>query len=239
MKTKMIKAVSVACLLGLGAATSAIAIPIQPTLMLSSDGGANWTTAGSATPGGLNYNGFVGSWSIGVSWLTISSPAELDLLSVSASSRNAGSLMIRFFETGLTVDTVNGFFKNTSSGTVANRANLSMNTYVDPNNGGFSTIPGTAALLTSQTFFGGFSDTANSSYAPLPAGTFSLMVEATIRLRGAGGTTTFSQSLVDPPTQGNDVPDGGSTLSLLGAALVGLGLVSRSRKAAVCQPVQC
>jgi hypothetical protein len=54
------------------------------------------------------------------------------------------------------------------------------------------------------------------------------MVEATIRLRGAGGTTTFSQSLVDPLPQ---VPDGGSTLALLGAALVGFGWFSRSRAA--------
>jgi hypothetical protein len=54
------------------------------------------------------------------------------------------------------------------------------------------------------------------------------MVEATIRLRGAGGTTTFSQSLIDPPTE---VPDNGSTLGLFGTVLVALGLFARSRKA--------
>jgi hypothetical protein len=137
-------------------------------------------------------------------------------------------LTIRFFETDLTVDSVLGFFKNQAAGVVANYGSLSLNTYIDPANNGFLTMPGTSVLLTGQTLFGGFDETVNSSYAPLPSEPFSLMVEATIRLRGAGGTTTFSQSLVDPLPQ---VPDGGSTLALLGAALVGFGWFSRSRAA--------
>jgi hypothetical protein len=152
----------------------------------------------------------------------------VDLLDVTAISRNAGSLTLRFFETGLTLDTINGFFKNQADGLVADSAALILNTYIDPSNNGFLTMPGTAVQLTGQTLFGQFDETVNSPYAPLPSDQFSLMVEATILLRGAGGATDFSQSLVDPPAQ---VPDGGSTLALLGAALVGFGWFSRSRKA--------
>jgi hypothetical protein len=199
-----------------------------PTWMLSGDGGANWTTAVGSADGSISYSGFVGSWSLSVNGSTILSPAQLDLLDVEARTRSAGSLTIRFFETDLTVDSVLGFFKNQAAGVVANYGSLSLNTYIDPANNGFLTMPGTSVLLTGQTLFGGFDETVNSSYAPLPSEPFSLMVEATIRLRGAGGTTTFSQSLVDPLPQ---VPDGGSTLALLGAALVGFGWFSRSRAA--------
>jgi hypothetical protein len=211
----------------IASSTSAFAIP---TLMLSSDGGANWTTAVGSADGALSYSGFVGSWSVSVNGSTILSPAEVDLLDVTARTRNAGSLTLRFFETDLTVDSVLGFFKNLTAGVVANYGSLTLNTYIDPANNGFSTMPGTAVQLTSQTLFGGFDQTVNSSYAPLPAEAFSLMVEATIRLRGAGGTTTFSQSLVDPLPEVNPVIDGGSTLSLLGAALVGFSCFARSRK---------
>lgn len=207
--------------------TSAFAVP---TLMLSSDGGSSWTTTIGSADGALSYVGFVGSWSVSVNGSTILSPAEMDLLDVTARTRSAGSLTLRFFETDLTVDSVSGFFKNQAAGIVANYGSLSLNTYIDPANNGFLTIPGTSVLLTGQTLFGAFDETVNSSYAPLPSQPFSLMVEATIRLRGAGGTTTFSQSLVDPLPQ---VPDGGSTMALLGAVLVGFGWFSRSRKMSV------
>ena len=210
------------------AIASSMPASATPTLMLSSDGGVNWTTAAGSADGALSYSGFVGSWSVSVNGSTILSPAEVDLLNVTALTRSAGSLTIRFFETGLTVDSVNGYFKNLAAGIVADYGSLALNTYIDTANNGFSTIPGTSVLLTSQTVFGGFDETVNSSYAPLPSEAFSLMVEATIRLRGAGGTTTFSQSLVDPIAE---VPDGGSTLALLGAALVGFGCFSRARKA--------
>ncbi len=216
--------VAVAAVLSLAASAQAV-----PTLMLSTDGGVNWTAAVGSGDGSLNYVGFVGSWSISVSGSTVLSPAEIDLWTVQSRSRNAGILTLRFFETDLTVDSINGYFKNQAACTVPNFGSLGMKTYIDPANNGFSSMPGTAVQLTSQTFFGGFDDTVNSTYAPLPSQPFSLMVEATIRLRGAGGTTTFSQSLVDPPTDG--VPDTGSTVAFLGAALVGLGLFSRSRKA--------
>lgn len=225
MGKRTLKAVVVATALAFGGLYSAKAVP---TVMLSSDGGLNWTTVVSTTPGSLLYSGFVGTWSVNVSGSTLLSPAELNLLDVTAITRNAGSLTVRFFETDLTLDSINGFFKNQAAGTVANRGSLSMNTYIDTSNGGFSTIPGTAVQLTGQTFFGAFDEMANSAYSPLPTAPFSLMVEATIMLRGSGGMTYFSQSLVDPPP--NSVPDGGSALALLGSALAGLGFFSRSRK---------
>lgn len=209
---------------------SGLSAQAVPTLMLSSDGGANWTTV-VGSDGVVSYGGAVGSWSVSVSGSTILSPAQLDLLDVTARARSAGTLTLRFFETDLTLDTINGFFKNQADGTVANFGSLALKTYIDPSNNGFSTMPGTAVQLTGQSLFGQFDETVNSPYAPLPSEAFSLMVEATIRLRGFGGTTTFSQSLVDPPPA---VPDGGSTLALLGAALVGVGLLSFSR-GKVCQ----
>jgi hypothetical protein len=215
--------VAVATVLSLAASAQAV-----PTLMLSTDGGVNWTTAVGSADGSIDYVGFVGSWSISVSGSTVLSPAEIDLWNVQSRTRNAGILTLRFFETDLTVDTINGYFKNLAAGTVANFGSLGMKTYIDPANNSFSSMPGSAVQLTSQTFFGGFDESVASSYAPLPTEPFSLMVEATIRLRGAGGTTTFSQSLVDPPAE---VPDNGSTLGLFGAVLVALGLFARSRKA--------
>lgn len=189
-----------------------------PTLLLSDDSGTSWTVG--STDGAYNY---IGGWSLSVK----GSKTLSDLLDVTAISRSPGSLTLRFFETGLTLDSINGIFKNQAGGLVADSAALVLNTYIDPSNNGFLTMPSTAVQLTGQTLFGYFDETVISQYVLLPSDQFSLMLEATILLRGAGGATDFSQTLRAP----THVPDGGSTLALLGAALVGFGWFSRSRKA--------
>jgi len=102
---------------------------------------------------------------------------------------------------------------------------LAVNTYVnaaDPFN--------TGDLLTSQgNFLAGLlkSEAVNTSYG-IPAGPFSMMFEATISQRIGGGIVTFKSSLVDP--QGtNGVPDGGTTLLLLGLGLAALVIIKRAR----------
>lgn len=218
-----VKSASAILSLVIASSTSSFAIP---TLLLSSDGGMNWSTAVGSADGGLSYSGFIGgSWSVTVNASTALSPGDPNLLDVVAISRNPGRLILRFFETGLTLDAVNSLAKMQANGRVTDSAALVLNTYIDPSNQGFLTIPGTAVRWTGQTVFGQFEETVNSPYTPRPTDQFSLMVEATIILRGTGGATTFSQSLVAPA----DAPDGGSTLALLGAALVGIGCLSRSR----------
>jgi len=79
----------------------------------------------------------------------------------------------------------------------------------------------TGTLITTQGPFTGpaFSDLAS---APVSFGApYSLSGIAVIR-HTSGGTTSFDMS--------TSVPDGGTTVLLLGAGLMGLTLVSRSRK---------
>ena len=219
MRTRIFKSLVVASAVALGGFSSAYAIP---TIMVSTDNGANWTTYDSSSP-------ILGSWRLNATAFStagLSGQApELGFSAFNATSRLPGVLMVRLYDTGFQWGDTTGYYLSQIDGSVAGGSRLAVNTYVnaaDPFN--------TGDLLTSQgNFLAGLlkSEAVNTSYG-IPAGPFSMMFEATISQRIGGGIVTFKSSLVDP--QGtNGVPDGGTTLLLLGLGLAALVIIKRAR----------
>jgi len=226
MKTTIFKSLGIASAVALVGLTSAKAIP---TVMVSTDQGANWTTLGSSST-------VVGSWRINAAAFSTVGLAgqapELGFSSFNATSRLPGVLMVRLYDTGFQWGDTTGYYLSQIDGSVAGGSRLAVNTYVNRANDSFS--PGD--LLTSQgNFLAGAlkSEAVNTSYG-IPTGPFAMMFEATISQRVGGGIVTFKSTLVDPPGTGdqgdpNRVPDGGTTLLLLGLGLASLGIIKRVR----------
>jgi len=196
----------------------AIAAQAVPTVIYSIDGGNTWV---------VPVNDRVGSWRVTASaFSTVGVEGqlpEIGFTSFEATSRLPGTLMVRLYDTGFDWAEENGYFLSEIEGLVSGGSRVSVKTYVDPDNGGFGTKAFSADLLTSQGnfFAGSLTDlTINSTYG-IPSETFSMMFEATITQRIGGGRVSFSSSLIDPPTS---VPDGGSTLVLIGLSFVALSL---------------
>ncbi len=224
MKTKTFKAVVAASVVAFGAFSPAYAVP---TVMFSADQGTTWATLSGSSMR-------LGSWRINAAAFSTAGldgqVPELGFTSFDATSRLAGNLMVRLYDTGFQWGDQTGYFLSQVDGSVAGGSRLSVKTFVDTDNDPFTTRVYSGDLLTSQgNFFAGAlnSDAANTTHG-IPQGQFSMMFEATISQRVGGGIVTFSSSLVDPPTT-NDIPDGGATLVLLGLGLASLGLISRNR----------
>jgi hypothetical protein len=171
--------------------------------------------------GAVTFIGSLGNFYLNVS-TGISKPllgsAErpfLELSSVDVSGL-PGTLTILFSDTSFTP--IDGALA-ASIGGVSWGGNIVYSTYADASNALF----GTSLLLTSQSYEGAFSGTNFSSLAVGP--TFSLTQKLVINHPGWFLTSSFDAEL-------KAVPDGGSTVSLLGAVLVGLeGLRRRFRGA--------
>jgi hypothetical protein len=194
-----------------------------PTLWLTDGTAANSfkIADGSALdanplPNVVTYIGSVGSiWSVNVSTGIIGGTAAqptLDFSSVDMSI-GAGTLYAYFSADGF--GPTIGSLSSAVGGTTTN-GDVTFRTAVNAANVLF-----TGTLITTQGPFTGpaFSDLAS---APVSFGApYSLSGIAVIR-HTSGGTTSFDMS--------TSVPDGGTTVLLLGAGLMGLTLVSRSRK---------
>ena len=218
VKTRIFKAVVVACAVALGGLYSAKAIP---TVMFSANQGATWATFSGSSM-------IVGSWRINATAFSTAGlngqVPELGFTSFSATSRLPGNLLVRLYDTGFQWGDQTGYYLSQLDGSVAGGSRLSVKTYVDAANDSFDTAAFSADLLTSQgNFFAGAldSDAVNNTYG-IPQGPFSMMFQATITQRLGGGRVTFSSSLIDP-----SVPDGGATVVLLGLGLVSLGIIKR------------
>jgi hypothetical protein len=192
-----------------------------PTLRLS-DGITTVTVADgafndmTAAVGAVTFSGAIGVWTVNVS-TGASDPAlgtptspSMDINSLDISG-GAGTLTIWFSD---------DFFGPTSSGvsasiggTINNKpgSSLTYKTYAD----GSNTLFAETLLLTSQSFTSGaFSGDASGGLPsdPYPA-PYSLTQKLVITHAGAGATS-FDATLM--------VPDGGSTVALLGFALLGI-----------------
>jgi len=217
MKTKILKTIIIAsAVAGIGL-TAANAIP---TVVVSTDQGANWTTLGSSST-------VVGSWRISATAFSSVGLAgqapELGFSTFNATSRLPGILMVRLYDTGFQWGDTTGYYLSQIDGSVAGGSRLAVNTYVNAANDPFT--PGD--LLTAQgNFFAGAlkSEASNTTYG-IPAGPFAMMFEATISQRVGGGIVTFKSTLVDPTRE--TVPEGGTTVLLLGVGLVSLVIIKR------------
>ena len=191
-----------------------------PTLMIS-DGTTTYTIADGAvgdangSTDAVTFIGTVGVWTVNVTTGIVSGTNQLptlDLNSVDMSS-GAGTLYIYFSADGFGPSSggVTASVGGTTSGTTSFKTAYSA-----------SDLLFRGSLLTGQTFTGpAFSGTAGSAIAV--EGLYSLTELAVITHTGSG-TTSFDMTV--------SVPDSGTTVMLLGAALTALGLFARSRKQA-------
>ena len=206
--------------LGLSGAAQAV-----PTMKIS-DGITTLTIAdgsGSDSNGAaglVTWIGTIGVWTINVN-TGVTKPAYgdaenpyMDLNFVNGSSSSAGTLTIWFSETDFTK---NGTAFAVIGGTAAGM--VSYETYYDSANALF----GNSGALTNQSFGpGGFTGAATGGPVMDP-NVYSLTQKITIT-HGQQGVSSGDAELT--------VPDSGSTIALLGAALATLGLISRRRKVA-------
>ena len=178
--------------------------------------------AGDANPvaGAVTFIGSIGSFSINNVTTGLSKPVLgsatlpfLDLNSVDVSG-SAGTLTISFSDNffGLTPGDVTANIGGTTGGTV------SYSTFADASN----LLFGKSTPLTSQGPFGGpaFSGTSFADLGLLSP--FSLTQEVVITHASGVRATSFNAEL-----KAQGVPDGGSTVGLLGLALVGLESLRR------------
>jgi hypothetical protein len=178
----------------------------------------------SPQAGVVTYNGAVGAnWTLnvttGLSKPTIGTVTQprMDLNSVNATSRGAGTMTIMFSDDGFGPS--NGSLVSKIGGTT--QGQVTMNTYVDAGNGIFAlTTP-----LTAQGPLGTGAFASSQNYNLVMGGNlpFSVTEVATIT-HSEKAVTSFSEDL--------RVPDAGMTLALLGSSLIGLAAFARTRKTA-------
>jgi hypothetical protein len=173
--------------------------------------------------GRILWDGSIGNWHInthiGTAFPVIGSLQYPMLdLSFNAISNSAGGTLTLLFSSDGFGPTTNGGVTGAIGGTAAPGAAVSYSTFGGTNN----TLFDTSQLLTSQGPFGGaFSGTAASSFIINNEGPYQMTQKVVITHTGSGITT--GDSLVS-------VPDGGSSIALLGAAVAAMGLFVRGRK---------
>ena len=209
-KNKLPSVIAAVGAFALFAANTANAIP---TLKLSDgittvtvgDGQIGVVSDLSAQTGAVTFIGAVGSWivnvSTGISDPILGSPTNphMDLNSVNVNVSGGSG-------TDFAMEALIGGTLNLASGSL-----LTYNTYASATNSLFAETH----LLTSQTFNpGAFSGTDAGSFpvTPFPA-PYSLTQKVVIT-HGAAGSTSFNAAL--------QVPDGGTTVALLGFVLLGV-----------------
>ncbi|MCP5520986.1 MAG: hypothetical protein H7A46_05505 [Verrucomicrobiales bacterium] len=188
-----------------------------------------------AIDGVITYHGTVGVWTINVTTgLTkpVSGSAsypgmDLNTINSNIGVQGAGDLIIEFSDTDFTASSWSSFVNAVGGTTSFTSGSLAFDTYYSTGNGLFETSLGTSQLITSQSFAIPGTKTvtefAGSEHGgPVPSSSpFSLTIVATIH-HDAAGVTSFDDFLT--------VPEGGSTLALLGAGICLIGLSARGRE---------
>ncbi len=187
-------------------------------LILSDGTNALTLTSGSS---GITFNGTLGNFSLNITSGLATGDALLPTLNVNSitfNGRGTGTLTIAF--SGTSFGTLAGSVASQISGLTA--GTVSYSTFADASNNlfGLSTPLGNGGSFSGGTFSG----SASATY-PIP-GPFSL-TEMIVISESAYGTTSFATSLTDPVNVAVSVADSGSTVTLLGLALAGIGLARR------------
>ncbi len=207
-----------------------------PTLRISADLGATWVTVrDSDGDGNATFSGAVGAegnmWSVSVA-AAETKPAVgsaqdpvMNLSSLGVSSAAAGTLLIEFSDKSFTGPLLGNAFTTSLSSENSAGGNTSIRTYWDSANILFSRPSVNRLGSITQT---GLDDSSVVSSGALPGdGLYSLTMRITI-FHDAAGSSSFSSHLVDPYVVNNaEVPEGGTTLVLLGLALFALGVLHR------------
>jgi hypothetical protein len=168
----------------------------------------------SSTAGVVTYIGSFGVWNVSVSTGLVGGTAEqptIDLNSVD-SSTGAGTLYIYY--------SANGFGPSSGSLNVAVGGTTT-------GSASFYTAVNSSDVLFSGTKITGQGPFVGPAFSGLAAGSVSFaapysLTELAVITHRSAGVTSFDMNAA--------VPDSGTTLMLLGAALTGLGLFGRSRK---------
>jgi VPDSG-CTERM motif len=206
-------------LLGFAFASSSWAVPV---LFLSYQSGAGTITQTVSFSNGNTYTGVLGNFSLNI---TLGAPTadallpELDVTAQYAAGRVSGALTILFSDVsfGNLPGSINSQISGATSGLVAS------GTYADAGNNAFAT---TTLLGSSGPFSNGpFSGNSSGTFAvPQP---FSITEKIVISSNFTSGSTSFGTKVTDPVLDIVTVPDTGATLSLLGLALLGIGIARR------------
>jgi len=172
--------------------------------------------------GGVLYNGALGVFIVNIT-TGITKPLiggmdypMMDLNSLNLSSSSAGTLTIKWTDTGFTLpDTLSGFnsfIGGTTTGTVT------LDTYLDEKNDAF----GMTTLLSSLGPFSTMAFSDEYQMAINPADPFSLTIVATITHTGSQYNITSFDAGISP------VPEP-ATMLLLGSGLIGLARFGRKK----------
>lgn len=209
-----------------GLAGSAYAVPTLrltagATVITIVDGGGSDS---SATAGSVVYVGSVGAeWTVNITTGTTkplqgSAGVPFIAIDTSSTSRSAGipdSLKIEFSETGFSATT--GGYLIKYGGTVATGGSLDSFAYADTTDTLFGTGTALGSLLGSSGAYSSTGGAATPGTAPYSLTLVMVLTHAT----GANTST--------PGITLSTVPDGGSTLMLLGSALTAVGFLNRKR----------
>jgi len=183
-------------------------------------GGVTTTVSAASAP--VAYMGSIGGWNVSVDTGTSTGPLAMNLTTVElTSSGTANSIEILFSDT---FSSVAGSYTAQAGGTVTSGVTTTFSSYY-----GSSLLttanPLTAPLVFSSTPYSG----ADTGVAP--GGT--VLTEEALVTGGslAGSEATFGFALNGVATPTGTMPDGGTTLALLGCAMAGMTLIrSKVRK---------
>ena len=152
MKINSFRVALAALAVAVGGLSSASATPV---LMLSTDGGDNWTREDhQSAPGEIFALTTKDYWFLKVTAQThpaVGSESEpvMNLNNVRFSSADGGIALIRFYETDFSLTSYNGQWESkVLNGAMNAWQMMSVTAYLDPNNGAFDgAIPGTASNI--------------------------------------------------------------------------------------------
>jgi hypothetical protein len=178
----------------------------------------------SALLGQINFSGSIGAWDINTETATSknifgsATKPVLDLLSVNATTSGAANaLHIWVTDTGFTGSPL-AFLASVNASLNLNGITAELLTFADTLN----TAYGTGITLSdSGAPMGGNFNSQITSPVETFTGPYSLTLEVILNGPTAGGDTSFDASLV------SQAPDGGTTVELLGCALLGLAALRR------------